>query len=164
MKEDRHCRAERLLKESFVEEISPPNRRWLVKHLEYCTRCTAMADKNNDAVASIRAIPIQVDPALVAATKQRVRLRASELQNNGAAKLLLWIAGGLSWAWTAVSASFIWRGLDRIANRLEIPDPLWQMAFGLWWFLPAVVIGAVLLNSRGLAEIGQGYRRNPVRE
>jgi hypothetical protein len=103
--------------------------------------------------------------ALVAATKQRVRLRTEDLHGSGGAKYLLWTAGGLSWAWTVVSAPFIWRGLDRIGALLEIPDLVWQMAFGLWWFLPAVVIGAVLLNSRGWAEMSHGdIGKNPVQE
>jgi hypothetical protein len=165
MNEDLHGKAKRLQMESMVEGISPSNRQWLAKHLEGCPRCAAMADRCDAAVASIRSVPVSVDPALVTATKKQVRLRAGELQSGGAARLLLWTAGGLSWAWTAASAPLIWRGLDRIAERLEIPDPVWQMAFGLWWFLPALVIGGVLLNSRRWAEMDHGdIGQTPVQE
>jgi hypothetical protein len=83
MKEDLHGRAERLLMESIVEGISPADHKWLARHLDECERCAALSARNDGAVAWIRTLSVQVDPALVAATKQRVRLRADDLHGSG---------------------------------------------------------------------------------
>ncbi len=62
--------------------------------------------------------------------------------------MLAWLGVGLSFGWVGVSGLFVWRGLQWAAVKAGIPGPVWQMAFGLWWFIPALIVAAALSTRR----------------
>ena len=85
----------------------------------------------------------------------RVRLRAQQLQSYEPRWRMVWAACAVSWAFGAVSAPYVWRGLEWMGHRMNLPNLVWQMGFGLWWALPAVVTAVILLMTQsGSSERG----------
>ena len=144
MTEDRHQRAERLILESRMAEIPDTGRLWLEKHIEECPACASRVDSIERAIQSLRSMPVELNPAIVAATRSRVRQRADELRQKPSSRLLFWLASIVSSVWMIASTPYIWRGLEWISNLLGIPRLVWQMGFGLWWLLPALALAAML--------------------
>lgn len=144
MTEDKHQRAERLILEARMAEIPEADRFWLEKHIEDCPDCAARADSIERAIRSLRSMPIELDPAFVAATRYRIHQRANELRQTPSSRLLFWLASVLSITWMIASTPYIWRGLEWVSNLLGIPRLVWQMGFGLWWLLPALALAALL--------------------
>ncbi len=144
MNESIHERAERLIAESRVEGISPAEQEWLNGHLDECVPCAALAESTDRAVRSLRSVSVHVDPALINRTRLSVFLRARELRERRVQMLPLWISCALSWVLGVVSAPYVWRGFEWIGHRVGAPDLMWQMAFVLWWTLPAVAVVAIV--------------------
>jgi len=149
MSEDLHPRAERLMIESKIGPIPETELQWLNVHLEECTRCADLAKATERTVQSLRSVPVRVPPSLVAAAQFRVHQRALELRRQQEAPILAWVGVALSFAWIGMSGGYVWRGLEWAAGRTGIPSPVWQMAFGLWWVIPALAVAAVL-STHGL--------------
>ena len=62
----------------------------------------------------------------------------------------LWTACAISWIFGAVSASYVWHGMQWATQRMALPRFIPELTFGLWWALPAIVAGAIVLaeNAR----------------
>jgi predicted anti-sigma-YlaC factor YlaD len=148
MSEDLHRRAERLMIESRMGQTLEPELWWLDAHLEQCKRCAALAQATERAVQSLRAIPVSVPPDLLRTTQARVHRRASELARRQETAILAWLGAVVSLAWVGLSGLYVWRGLRWAAVKFGIPSPIWQMAFGLWWFIPAIIVAAALSTLR----------------
>jgi len=157
MSEDLHRRAARLMIESAIGPISDSEMRWLDAHLEICTSCAKLAGATERAVQVLRSIPVSAPPALVSEAQSRVHQRARELRHRQELPILAWLGVGLSLGWVGLSGLFVWRGLQWVAVKAGIPGPVWQMAFGLWWFFPALVVAAVLSTRRT-----DGFERHEV--
>jgi len=68
---------------------------------------------------------------------------------------MVWAACAISWAFGAVSAPYVWRGQEWVGHRTGVPNLVWQMGFGLWWALPAVVTAVnLLMTQSGSSESG----------
>ena len=76
MSEDIHKKAETLLLTSRVEGISDAEREWLSSHLEACGSCHARAEAQERMLAALRSFPAAPAPAVVEATRRRVRAPA----------------------------------------------------------------------------------------
>jgi anti-sigma factor RsiW len=139
-----HERAEHLIAQERVEEISPAEREWLERHLEECAACAESARRTEQALRSLRSLSVPLPAALTSRTQLRVRLRAQELHAEEP-RWLLWLACGASWAFGAATAPYLWRALEWVGQRTGVPNLLWQMGFALWWALPAIVVAVVLL-------------------
>lgn len=148
MSEDLHRRAERLLLDSTVGPIPDSELWWLNAHLEKCTRCALLAKATERTVRALRSIPVSAPPDLVSIAQFRVHERARELRRRHKTPVLAWLGVGMSFGWVGLSGLFVWRGLQWAAARAGIPGPVWHMAFGLWWFIPALVVAAVLSTRR----------------
>jgi hypothetical protein len=144
-----HARAEQLILEERVGTIKELERLWLEDHLRTCPGCRARAEGADDAIRSFRSISVLPDPALVDVTRLRVRLRGSEMGAQRLPRLGLWLGCILSWLWISESAPWLWRGFAWAAAKTGMPSPFWQMAFVLWWAVPAL-IAAVALCYRSL--------------
>ena len=150
MSEDVHARAGHLIAQERVEGISPAERQWLDRHLQECEGCAEQARTTEDAVRALRAVAVQLPRALASRTQMRVRLRAQELNEREPRRRAIWLACGVSWALGITSAPYIWRAFEWMGQRTGVPKLVWEMGFGLWWTIPALVAAVVLLleNAR----------------
>jgi anti-sigma factor RsiW len=148
MSEDIHKRAENLIAASRVEGISNSDRGWLNSHLEGCAACAQRADSLEKSIAVLRSIPVTLDPAVVEATRRRVRARAVELREQQSRRHGLWMACVLSWFCGAVTAPPLWFAFKWMGQHFDLPQSLWVMALAIYWIVPAAA-GAAALAWRG---------------
>ena len=155
MSEELHARAERLLAQERVEGISAAEQEWLRRHVAECVACGARAGSTEEAIRALRGLSVSMPRALASRTQMRVRLRAQQMQTYEPRWQMVWAACAISWAFGAVSAPYVWRGLEWVGHRMNLPNLVWQMGFGLWWALPAVVTAVILLMTQsGSSERG----------
>jgi len=144
MSQEFHVRAERLIAQERVEGISTADQRWLRQHLVECASCAARADATEQAIRSLRGLSVALPPALASRTQFRVRMRAQQLRGEPRWRMV-WAACGISWAFGAATAPYVWRGLEWIGHRMGLPNIVWELGFGFWWALPAAVVAVILL-------------------
>ena len=144
-----HVRAEGLIAKERVEGISAAEQEWLGQHLRECAQCADVANATQQALRSLRALSISMPRELAARTQFRLRLRAQELQAREPRWRLIWAICGASWVAGAATAPYVWRGLEWIGHRAGLPDLAWEMGFGVWWALPAIVAAGILLMEGG---------------
>ena len=146
MSQELHTRAERLIAQERVEGISAVDQQWLRQHLSECASCMAHLAATERAIRSLRGFNVSLPPTLAARTQFRVRLRAEQLRREPRWRMV-WAACGVSWAFGAATAPYVWRGLEWFGHRLGLPNIVWEVGFGLWWALPAAVVALILLMS-----------------
>jgi len=150
MSEDVHTKAGHLISQQRVEGISPTERQWLERHLQECESCAAQGRLTEEAVRALRAVAVPLPPALASRTQMRVRLRVQELREREPRRRMIWIVCGLSWALGIASAPYVWRAFAWMGEHTGTPNLVWELGFGLWWTIPALVAAVVLLleNAR----------------
>ena len=154
MNEQLHARAEQLIAQERVEEISAAERAWLAKHLDECTHCAAIAGATQQALASLCASRVELPRGLASRTQMRVRMRAEELRDRAPARKLLWAITAMSWALGVATAPWVWRGFEWLGQHTGVPKPLWEIGFVLWWAIPAIIAAAaVILEKKGEQQI-----------
>jgi hypothetical protein len=158
--EDTHARARQLITQEFVDHLDAGDQRWMEEHLRECAACSAVATETSRALQSLRAVPIAVPQGLARRTQFRVRLRAQELSNGASQKRLLWLSCGASWLFGAVSAPYVWRGLQWAGERMALPHAVPELGFGLWWALPAIVAAAIVFVENAKGETRQDWFRH----
>ena len=144
MSKELHVRAEQLIAQERIEGISAADQRWLRQHLAECEKCAALADVTEQAIRSLRGISVALPKTLASRTQFRVRLRAQQLRGEPRWRMV-WAACGISWAFGAATAPYVWRGLEWAGHRMGLPNIVWELGFGLWWALPAAVVAVILL-------------------
>ncbi len=150
MNQETHTRAEQLIAQERVEGISQAEREWLSAHLQECARCSELERQTVQAVRSMRTAAIPPPGGLTSRTQFRVRLRAQELREREPRHRLMWITCGVSWALGVTTAPYVWRIFEWVGQLTGAPKILLQLSFGLWWAIPALIAGAVMLieNAR----------------
>ena len=156
MTKETHARAEMLIAKERVEGISASELEWLGQHLRECPRCEQAANATEQALRSLRTVHVPIPRELASRTQFRLRLRAQEMPAQQPRWRLVWMMCGASWVAGAATAPYVWRGLEWIGHRLGVPDLVWEMGFGVWWALPAIVAAAILLMENA----GQPIRRD----
>ncbi len=145
MNENLHTRAERLIAQERIEGITQSERDWLSAHLRECAGCTQVAQQTRAALSALRGLPIALPRGLAARTQFRVQLRAQEMREREPKRRLLWIMCAMSWALGIATAPYVWRAFEWAGDRLGLPRLIWEMGFGLWWTVPALVAAAIVL-------------------
>jgi hypothetical protein len=153
-----HARAERLIAHDRVEGIAAADQQWLHQHLSDCAECAARARSTEQAIRSLRGVSVALPPALASRTQFRVRMRAEQLRGEPRWRMV-WAACGISWAFGAVTAPYVWRGLEWAGHRLGVPNIIWELGFGLWWALPAAVVALILLMTDVGRSSGSDWNR-----
>ena len=143
-----HTRAEQLIARARVEGISAGEQEWLRGHLAQCAVCAAGAGSTEEAIRALRGLSVPLPPTLASRTQMRVRLRAQQLESYEPRWRMVWAACLVSWAFGAASAPYVWHGLEWLGHRMSLPNLVWQIGFGLWWALPAVVTAVILLLTQ----------------
>ena len=144
MNDDIHSRARKLIAESRSGTIAKSELAWLDGHMRGCAACYAAAGAMDEAIQSLRAMPVRLNSAMVEATRIRVQARAREFRAHRLPRVWLWLACALSWGWITVSGQWLWHGFAGMARSIGLPSPFWQMAFMMWWVMPALVAAAAL--------------------
>ncbi|MFB3922878.1 MAG: hypothetical protein ACE145_14230 [Terriglobia bacterium] len=160
MNREHHERALQLVDARAVEGLSAADQEWLESHLDACAGCSAYAESVGRTLESLRWMPVELDPAVVAAARARVRLRARELREQESRMQGLWIACVLSWVMGVLSAPLVWWGFQWIGRHMALPDLAWQTAFVLWWVMPAAAAAAVLAGLRARAAKENGIQES----
>jgi hypothetical protein len=145
MNENLHARAEKLIAQERIEGIAQSERDWLAAHLRECQACAQVAQQTNDAVRVLRAVHVSLPRGLAERTRFRLQLRAQEMREREPKRRLLWIMCVMSWALGIATAPYVWRAFEWIGDRMGLPRLIWEMGFGLWWTIPALVAAAVVL-------------------
>jgi predicted anti-sigma-YlaC factor YlaD len=148
MSETLHTRAQKLLAQSIVEELSSADRAWLDAHLHECADCARESVTMRELLGALRSVPVTVPSDLVARTQLRVRLRAQQSSETSASSALLWIMTAASWLLGIFSAPLVWRGFAWVGERTNLPKPVLELGFVLWWAVPALIAVAVVLHQR----------------
>jgi predicted anti-sigma-YlaC factor YlaD len=145
MNENLHARAEKLIAQERIEGITQSERNWLDSHLRECQACAQVAQQTNDAVRVLRAVHVSLPRGLAERTRFRLQLRAQEMREREPKRRLLWIMCAMSWALGIATAPYVWRVFEWAGDRMGLPRLLWEMGFGLWWTIPALIAAAVVL-------------------
>jgi len=145
---DLHQRAQQLFAQSLVEGISAADRAWLDEHLRECDDCAREIASTGQLLQALRIVPVAVPRDLAARTQMRVRLRVQEATKTTDGSALLWIITAASWFLGILSAPFVWRIFAWAGGRLNLPKPVLEFGFVLWWTVPALIAVGVVLHQR----------------
>jgi hypothetical protein len=156
MNDNLHERAQRLLAESVVEGLRPADATWLREHLAECPECALEADATQNALRTLRAVPVNVPRDLAARTQLRVRLRAQETSTATAGSFWLWVVTAASWLLGVFSAPLVWRGFAWLGANFGLPKLAIEMGFVLWWTVPALLAVGAVLHQRALSAGSKG--------
>jgi hypothetical protein len=148
MSENPHARAQRLSSQAAVEGISAVEQTWLDAHLRECGDCGRQAEVARELLSALRSIPVAVPRDLASRTQLRVRLRAHEVEQTSSSGVLLWIITAASWLLGIFSAPLVWRAFAWVGQRANLPKPVLEFGFVLWWAVPALIAVAVVLHQR----------------
>jgi anti-sigma factor RsiW len=147
MSNHEHHRAIDLITLRGVEEVSAQDKRWLDSHLSACSECAHYAEACDNAGDSLRSVAITASPALVSATRDRVRLRATQLQEQQSRNFLIAVSFCIGAMSSTISAWLWWRFGAWVAQKLALPASVVEPGVFVAWMLPAVVIAVVMLAS-----------------
>jgi len=154
MNDTPHARAQRLFSQSLIEGPAPAEQSWLDAHLRECAACAREAARTSELLSAMRSVPVVVPTGLAARTQLKVRLRAQQKEAASASDALLWIMTGASWLLGVFSAPLVWRGFAWIGERTNLPKPVLELGFVMWWAVPALVALAVVLHQRAASSRG----------
>ena len=151
--ENQHQRAQQLFAQSLVEGISASDRGWLDEHLRTCGDCAREISSTGQLLQALRSVPVAVPRDLAARTQLRVRLRVQEASQTASSGALLWIITAASWILGILSAPFVWRIFAWAGGRLNLPKPVLEFGFVLWWTIPALIAVGVVLHQRAAGSV-----------
>ena len=145
MSENVHTRALQLVAKGRVEGLAQLESEWLAAHLQECEFCNEHARQTDRALRSLRTAAIPLPADLAGRTQFRVRLRAMEMRDREPKRRLLWLACAASWIFGIASAPYVWRVFEWFGQLTGAPKLALEIAFGLWWTIPALFAVIVLL-------------------
>ena len=154
---DIHARAQQLIDQHHVEGLAPQDREWLDAHLQNCADCSGKARSTETALRTLRTVSIPFPSGLASRTQFRVHLRAQQLQEREPRSLAVWAIAGVSWALGIATAPYVWQLFAWMGERLHIPKLVWELGFGLWWLIPALIAGAILLMEGPRQKVSSGW-------
>ena len=154
MNENVHSRAQKLFAQSMVEGLGAAEQSWLEQHLHECAECSREAANTQKLLQAFRSVPVSAPRDLAARTQLRVRLRTQESARTSSSGTLLWVITAASWLLGVFSAPLIWRGFTWVGAQLNLPKPVLELGFVLWWTVPALIVVAVVLQQRAAGVIG----------
>jgi hypothetical protein len=142
-----HDRALDLIMRDGTEEVTSADLRWLESHLEICSACAEYASDFNNTGRLLRATAITASSSLVAATQNRVRARALEMQEQRSRTVLIALSFCLGAMSSMLSAWLWWRFDGWLAEHLGLSRAIVEPGVFVAWMLPAVVIAVFILAS-----------------
>lgn len=143
-----HERAFELACMAFAESIAESDRQWLDEHLGTCSECAARFQQTEALVSELKKFTLNAGVGLVQSTQRRVRALGLQREARRRRMRPIWISSAFASAWMACATPYLWQSFDLTGHWLHIPDLLWQMAFLVAWFTPALTGAAVALWLR----------------
>jgi len=101
-----------------------------------------------ELLSALRSLPVAVPRDLASRTQLRLRLRAQQAEQTSSSGALLWIITAASWLLGIFSAPLVWRAFAWVGQRANLPKPVLELGFVLWWAVPALIAVAVVLHQR----------------
>jgi len=160
MTENPHARARQLFDQSLVEGLGREEQAWFDAHLRECAACSAETVRTQELLRAFRNLPVAVPRGLAARAQMRVRLRAQESAETSSSNLLLWIVTAASWLLGVFSAPFVWRLFSWAGAWLDLPKPLLELGFVLWWTVPALIAVVVVIHQRAASNGVRSWNRS----
>lgn len=148
MNETPHTRAQKLFAQALIEGLAPTEQTWLDAHLRECPDCTREATSTRELLGALRSVPVAVPRDLAARAQTKVRLRAEQTAAASSSNTLLWIITAASWLLGVFSAPLVWRGLNWLGELANLPKPVLELGFVLWWAVPGLIAVAIVLYQR----------------
>ena len=143
-----HARALELSARVFADSLSEREQTWLSEHLESCSECKAQHEQLQAAISALKTVSISAGNDLVQGTQRRIRTLCLQSAARQRRMRPIWISSAFASVWMACTAPYLWQSFDVTGHWLHIPDLLWQMAFLVAWFTPALTGAAVALWLR----------------
>jgi anti-sigma factor RsiW len=141
---ENHEQAKKLLAAAQVEGISASEHHWLEAHLAACSECSSEAQALGAAIELLRELSVTVRPEITLRTRLAVQRRAEQRRLRQESWVPLWIAVAVSSVWIVFTAPYVWSVFAWFGSVLHLPEPIWQLTFLTWWFLPATIVAAVV--------------------
>jgi hypothetical protein len=154
-----HTRAKQLIDQHLIEGLAAQDRARLDAHLQECAECSNVAESTQNALRALRTVPVPFPSGLASRTQFRVHLRAQQLQEREPRSIAVWAIAGDSWALGIATAPYIWQLFARMGDRLHLPKLAWELGFGLWWLIPALIAGAILLIESPRRKVSNSVNR-----
>jgi hypothetical protein len=145
---ENHERARALLASAHVEGISTDDDRWLSAHLAECAECSNEEAALAASIQSLRSFNVTASRNAVRRASLAVQHRAADLRREHDRAVSLWTAAATSAAWAAMTTPFAWSVFAWLGRMFDLPDLLWKLGFVMWWFLPATVLGGIVVWRR----------------
>ena len=143
-----HARALELSSRVFTDSLSEREQNWLSQHLESCSDCKAQHEQLHAAIIALKTVSISAGNDLVQGTQRRIRTLCLQTAARQRRMRPIWISSAFASVWMACTTPYLWQSFDVAGHWLHIPDLLWQMAFLVTWFTPALTGAAVALWLR----------------
>jgi hypothetical protein len=154
-----HERARKLIDQHHVEGLDGKDRGWLGAHLQECSACAGVAESTEKALRVMRSVPIPFPSGLASRTQFRVHLRAQQLEAREPRNIAVWAIAGISWAVGIATAPYVWQLFAWAGERLHVPRLAWELGFGLWWLIPALVAVGILLAANPTEKLNNSFLR-----
>jgi len=161
--ENLHARAQQLFAQSLVEGVASADQTWLDAHLRECDACSGEVASTRELLSALRGVPVRVPRDLAARTQMRVRLRSQQAAQASDSSLLLWVITAASWLLGVFSAPLVWRGFAWVGAQCNLPKPVLELGFVLWWAIPALIAVAVVIHQKAVGN-GIGSRSSDVNQ
>jgi hypothetical protein len=162
MNETIHQRAQQLFAQSLIEGLSSNDRAWLDAHIRECGLCAREIASTQEVLRALRNVPVSAPSDLAARTQVRLRLRAGEAAQASSSGTLLWIITAASWLLGVLSAPLVWRGFTWLGAEMDLPKPVLEFCFVLWWAVPALIAVAIVLHQRAWSNATRNSRGTHV--
>jgi hypothetical protein len=141
---DHHERARRLLDQETVEGLHRDDRTWLDGHIEQCGECREYAELSRRVVRALDGFAFDLDPAEALRIQNTIRGRIDGLASHPRERKLAF-AVPVALVLTIVGSMTVWRSAAWLAARWNLPAPAWQIAIGVFWLLPSLLVDLFLL-------------------
>ena len=143
MTRNAHDEAQELI--ALGEGLSDAQQTWMRAHLDNCEACGHYAEAANRVVRALRSLPLAADSRLVRATQMRVRIRARDLRQRRERLLLVASSCALVAISSALTTPLVWQGFEWLGRWSQLPNPVWQVGFVLFWVAPTIAAGVLFL-------------------
>jgi hypothetical protein len=145
MPSEPHARARALLDQAMMEAISPDEQRWLHRHTEECAECSRYGELSRRAIRALDSFAFELDPAAALRVENAIRSRANRLASNEFHRRRLFIGAVAAMLLTIAGSIAMWQSAAWLAGRWNLPSPVWQVGFAMFWLLPSILLGILPL-------------------
>jgi hypothetical protein len=140
-----HERAVDLITRREVEGVSESDARWLASHLAACEECASYELALSGAERAMRSFTVMASASLVESTRARVHARAAQLRERESRRFLIAISFAMGVVFSTMSAWAWWKAGGWLVERFSLPSVIVQPGLVVFWLLPAVFLGILLV-------------------